>query len=123
MMEFLASRGTKLQAKQRPPLTSIGNVIAPPPPEPPADPVTGGVIVNIKPSIDTALPSQDSPQGTTQCSTQVLNLGSELQQPQLTSIENPPAPEPQQGPVVTGGVIVHVKPAPLCQPKIHPKIL
>ena len=123
MSEFLASSDTKLRSKQRPPLTSIGNVIAPPAPEPPSDPVTGGVIVHVKPYVDTALPSQDSPQGTIQCSTQVLNLGSKLKQPRLTSIENSSSPEPQQGPVATGGVIVHVKPALLCQPKIHPKIL
>ena len=113
VMEFLASRGTNLRSKQQPPLTSMGNVIAPPAPEPPLDPVTGGVIVqlHIKPFVNTALPSQDPPQVSTQCSTQVLKLGSELQQPQLTSIENPATSEPQRGPVITGGVIVHVKPA------------
>ena len=105
VLEFIA-RGTNLRSKQRPPLTSIGNVIAPPAPELPAETVTGRGTVHVKTSVNTALPSQDSPQGTTQ----VLNLGSEQQQPQLTSIENPPAPEPQHGPVITGGVIVHVKP-------------
>ena len=102
MLEFLSSRGTNLRSKQWPPLTSVGNVIAPPAPIPP---VTGREIVHVKPFVNTALPSQDSPQSTTQ----VLNLGSEQQQAQLTSIENPPAPEPQHGPVITGGVIVHVK--------------
>ena len=53
-----------------------------------------------------------TPQGTTQ----VLNfslepIGSKLKQPRLTSIENSSSPEPQQGRVITGGVIVHVKTA------------
>ena len=90
MLEFLSSRGTNLRSKQWPPLTSVGNVIAPPAPEPP---ITCRQIVHVKPFVDTALPSQDSPQSTTQ----VLNLGSEQQQAQLTSIENPPASELQQG--------------------------
>ena len=61
VLEFLASRGTKLQSKQRTPLTSIGNVTAPHAPEPM---VTGGVIVHVKPYVDTALPSQDPSRGT-----------------------------------------------------------
>ena len=61
VLEFLASRGTKLQSKQRTPLTSIGNVTAPHAPEPM---VTGGVIVHVKPYVHTALPSQAPSQGT-----------------------------------------------------------
>ena len=61
VLELLASRGTNLQSKQRTPLTSIGNVTAPHAPEPM---VTGGVIVHVKPYVDTALPSQDPSHGT-----------------------------------------------------------
>ena len=61
VLEFLASRGTNLQSKQQPPLTSIENVTAPREPEPM---VTGAVIVHIKPYVGNALPSQDTTQGT-----------------------------------------------------------
>ena len=62
--------------------------------------------MHVKPAVDTALLPHDPPQ----VSTQVLDLGVEQQQPQLTLIENPPAPEPQKGPIITSGVIVNVKP-------------
>ena len=61
VLEFLASRGTNLQSKQQTPLTSIRNVIAPHAPEPM---VTGGVIVHVKPYVDTTLPSKESSQAT-----------------------------------------------------------
>ena len=61
VLELLAFRGTNLQSKQQPPLTSIENVTAPREPEPM---VTGAVIVHIKPYVDNALPSQDTTQGT-----------------------------------------------------------
>ena len=123
VLAFLASRGNNLR------LTSTENIIDPPAPELQPYPVTGGAILHVKPAVDTALPPQNSPQDTTQYSTNVLNLGSEHQQPQLTSIENPPAPETQQGPVITGGVIVQVKPAvdttllPLNTPQCSTKVL
>ena len=105
MLAFLISRGNNLQ------LTSNENIIDPAAPKPQPDLVTGGAIVHDKHAIDTAVSPQDSPQDTIKCSTKVLNFSSEHQQPQMTSIENPSAPEPQRGPVITAGVIVHVKPA------------
>ena len=61
VLEFLASRGTNLQSKQRCPLTSIGDVTTPHALEPM---VTGGVIVHVKPYVDTTLPSKESSQAT-----------------------------------------------------------
>ena len=105
VLAFLTSRGNNLR------LTSNENIIDSTAPEPQPDPFTDEAVVHDNPAVDTAVSPQDSPQSTTKCSTMVLNLGSEHQQPQMTSIENPSAPEPQQYPVITGGVIVHVKPA------------
>ena len=59
VLEFLASRGTNLQSKQRCPLTSIGDVTTPHTLEPM---VTGGVIVHVKPYVDTTQPSKESSQ-------------------------------------------------------------
>ena len=59
VLEFLASRGTNLQSKQRCPLTSIGDVTTPHTLEPM---VTGGVIVHVKPYVDTTQPSKKSSQ-------------------------------------------------------------
>ena len=58
VLEFLVSRGTNLQSKQQPPLTSNENVINPPTPKP--NPVIGGVIIHVKPAVDNILPSQIS---------------------------------------------------------------
>ena len=104
-MAFLTSRSNNLQ------LTSNENIIDPTAPEPQPDPVTDEAVEHDNPAVDTSVSPQDSPPGTTKCSTKILNLGSEHRQPQMTSIENPSAPEPQRDPVITGGVIVHVKPA------------
>ena len=66
-------------------------------------------ILHVKPAFDTALSPQDSLQATTtQCFINVLNLDSDNQQSQLPAIENPPSPEPKQGSVINGEVIIHV---------------
>ena len=62
VLGLLVSRSTKLHSKQQSPLTSIENVIDPPAPEPESDPVIRGVIVHVRPAIDTTLPSQIPPQ-------------------------------------------------------------
>ena len=86
-----------------------------------------GAILHVKPAFDTA---QDSLQATTtQCCTNVLNLDSDNQQSQLPAIENPPSPEPKQGSVINGVVIIHVKSAvdtallPQITPQVKSKIL
>ena len=60
IFELLASRGNNLLSKQRPPLPPIENVIETPSTEPQPDPAPGGgVIVHVKPAVDTAIPPQD----------------------------------------------------------------
>ena len=56
MLEFLVPRRTNLQFKQHPPLTPIENIIDPQAPK--QDPVIGGVILHVRPAVDTTPPSQ-----------------------------------------------------------------
>ena len=56
ILEFLVPRRTNLQSKQQPPMTPIENVIDPQAPK--QDPVIGGVIIHVRPAVDTAPPSQ-----------------------------------------------------------------
>ena len=60
VMEFLVPRNTNLQSKQKAPLASIDNVIDLPATE--SESVIGGVIVHVRPAIDTTPPSQIPPQ-------------------------------------------------------------
>ena len=117
VLAFLTSRSNNKQ------LTPNENIIDPTAPEPQPDPVTDEAIEHDNPAVDTSVSPQDSPPGTTKCSTKILNLGSEHRQSQMTSIENPSAPESQRDPVITGGVIVHVKPAANMYSSITPKEL
>ena len=106
MLAFLTSRSSKnLQLK------STENIINTPA-APETQPDIDEAILHVKPAFDTALSPQDSLQATTtQCFTNVLNLDSDNQQSQLPAIENPPSPEPKQGSVINGEVIIHVKSA------------
>ena len=121
MLAFLTSRSSKnLQLK------STENIIDPPA-APETQPDIDGAILHVKPAFDSA---QDSLQATTtQCCTNVLNLDSDNQQSQMPAIENPPSPEPKQGSVINGEVIVHVKsavdttPLPQITPQEKSKIL
>ena len=106
MLAFLTSRSSKnLQLK------STENIINTPA-APETQPDIDEAILHVKPAFDTALSPQDSLQATTtQCFINVLILDSDNQQSQLPAIENPPSPEPKQGSVINGEVIIHVKSA------------